>query len=121
MITDIEKLHKWNEVCLSKGWSKKNELQMWLMQLGIRFTSAGSAVPDTLFVIDNKHNAEIQVRGVEGEHLATLVLEALTGTIIFNDLETEKTFWNVAIERFKEEFETDVPQEIIPNYITSSP
>jgi hypothetical protein len=116
-MTDREKLDMWNAVCVKKGWAKKYELDSWLLSVGVKFTSAGSIVPDQMYVLDNKYNTEMQVRGVNGEHLATLVLQAITGMLMFPNKDTEETFWNTTKERFKEEFQIKIPALILPVYM----
>lgn len=117
VLTDRQKLDMWNDVCVSKGWAKKRELDTWLLKLGINFTSNGSVVPDESYKISNKYNIKMVVDGVTGEHLATLVLEALTGTLIFDSLELEKEFWDIAQRRFREEFEISIPKIVLPPYV----
>jgi hypothetical protein len=116
-MNDRERLDMWNAVCVKKGWAKKYELDSWLLSVGVKFTAAGSVVPDQMYALDNKYNTELQVRGVNGEHLATLVLQALTGMLMFSSKEIEETFWNETRDRFKEEFEVKIPALILPTYM----
>jgi hypothetical protein len=120
-MTDREKLDMWNDVCVKKGWAKKYELDSWLLSVGVRFTPAGSIIPDQMYAIDNKYNTELQVRGVNGEHLATMVLQAISGMLMFPNKEIEETFWNTTKARFKEEFKVSVPAEIMPYYMRPVP
>jgi hypothetical protein len=116
-MNDREKLDVWNGICIKHGWAKPRELEQWLLKNSVRFTAAGDAIPDESYKLDNVYNTQTFVDGVPPEHLATLVLEALTGSLIFPNIEIDKTFWTIAIKRFKEEFELALPKTIVPNYV----
>ena len=116
-MTDREKLNVWNKVCIKNKWSDKYELDSWLLRSGITFTPSGSAIPSQVFMLDNKYNIELQVNGTTGEGLATLVIQALSGIIIFKDLESEKYFWEAVKKRFKDQFDIKIPIDIIPIYL----
>lgn len=116
-MTDRDRLDVWNKICIKKGWAKKNELDKWLISVGIRFSPAGSIIPENIIQIDNKYNAEMHVRAAEGELLATLVLQVMTGMLVFPNKEVEKSFWDITINKFNEDYNTKVPNIIIPKYL----
>jgi hypothetical protein len=120
-MNDREKLDVWNNICIKHGWAKPRELEQWLLKNSIRFTAAGDAIPDESYKLDNVYNTQTFVDGVPAEHLATLVLEALVGALIFPNMEIDKAFWKVAVKRFKEEFELPFPKAIIPKYVFEKP
>ena len=116
-LNDKEKLDLWNQVCIEHGWSSPRELEKWLLHSGIKFSNSGSAVPDQVMMLMNKYNLDIVVKAVEGEGLATLILEALTGTLTFSSTELEKLFWSKVDSRLREEYDSAVPVTIVPNYV----
>lgn len=119
-MTDKDRLDVWNKVCLKNGWSKPYELEKWIISTGARFTGGGSIVPENTIILDNKYNIELQVMALDGEALATLVLEAMIGIITFPSLESEEIFWKSIKNKFKELHEVNLPNEIIPGYIRNS-
>lgn len=116
IMNDREKLDVWNTICIENGWSKPRELERWLLHCGIKFSGAGSAVPDQSMLVENKYNLQILIDGVEGEGLATLILEVLCGVLMFPSTELERLFWVYSQKRLKDEFNILIPEEIIPNY-----
>ena len=116
-LNDKEKLDLWNKVCLEKGWSGPRELEKWLLHSEVSFSNNGSAVPGKSMSIDNKYNLDIVINAVEGEGLATLVLEALSGVLVFGSVDLEKMFWNIVGKRLKAEFQLTVPTQILSKYI----
>lgn len=116
-LNDKEKLDLWNKVCLENGWSKPRELERWLLHSGVKFSNSGSAVPDRAMSIENKYNLDIIIQAVEGEGLATLIIEYLTGVLTFRSVELEKLFWKKMSKRLREDYKMEMPQKIIPEYI----
>lgn len=116
-LNDREKLDTWNVVCMQNGWSKPRELEKWLLRSGIKFSNTGSAVPDETTMINNKYNLDVIINAVEGEGLATLILESLTGTLMFGSIELEEMFWNETNQRLADEFKITIPIVLFPKYI----
>lgn len=116
-LSDREKLDLWNKVCIKNGWARPYEMDKWLLAMGIRFTPTGSVVPERVVQFDNKYNIEMQVNAVEGEMLATLVLEAMVGMVTFPSMETEKIFWDATKKKLNEVYEASIPDEVLPKYI----
>ena len=116
-LNDREKLDAWNNVCMKKGWSKPRELDKWLMHSGIKFSDHGSAVPDQTMMIMNRFNLDVVLNAVEGEGLATLILEALTGTLMLASTELEEMFWAKTNKRLQDDFGTSIPTDLFPKYI----
>lgn len=118
-LSDFDKLHIWNEICIKNKWSKEYELEKWLLKVGVTFTANGSAVPNDYYEISNRYDLEVYVNGIGEEGLATLVLEYLSGVLKFKELGHEKYFWILVRRRMKKEFGVSIPKRIIPNYITN--
>ena len=116
-MTSREKLEIWEKICIKNSWAAPREMDQWLMKNMVRFSNTGSAIPSESYTVDNKYNTEMLVNAAEGEHLATLILEALSGILTFHSLETEKIFWANIKRRFKEDYKTEVPKIIIPKYL----
>jgi hypothetical protein len=115
-MTDKEKLEKWNKVCIKNGWASENEMYSWLGKHGVYFTNAGSCVNAGMFSysIDNLDNVKLAVNSHEEEGLATMVLQVLSGIMIFPNYKTEREFWDTIKERLEKEYKIDFPDEIIP-------
>ena len=56
VLSDFDKLHIWNEICIKNEWSKEYELEKWLLKVGVTFTSNGSAVPNDYYEISNRYD-----------------------------------------------------------------
>jgi hypothetical protein len=117
VMNDKEKLDFWNQICMEQGWSKPRELEKWLLHSGIRFSNSGSAVPDMILMVTNKYNLDVIIKSAEGEGLATLILQALSGILVFASVDLERMFWSKTDERLRSEYGTYIPENIIPNYI----
>lgn len=116
-MNDKEKLDTWNRVCMENGWSKPRELEKWILQSGVKFSNSGSSVPDVVMMIMNKYNLEVVLNAVEGEGLATLILEAIAGVLTFASVDLERMFWYSADERLRDEFSTSIPEDLFPKYL----
>lgn len=116
-MNDKEKLDTWNQICMEHGWSAPNELEKWLLHSGVKFSNSGSAVPNVIMMIENKYNLDIVIKASEGEQLATYILQVLTGMLVFPSIDLERLFWSWIDQKLRKEFNTSVPQHIIPNYI----
>lgn len=116
ILSDRARIEKWNDICMSQGWSESGELEKWLGVHGILFTPAGSCLGLSLLTVkvEDLQAAEQLVKQGTGEAMATHVLEALTGILVFGGSEAESTFWKAAIERLQLEVDLFMPPEIVP-------
>ncbi len=122
MLTDREKLELWDTICIKNGWSSVNEMDRWLKKYNIYFTGTGSCVNYGfyLLLIENQDNTKVVVNGSEIEELTTFVYQSLSGILIFASVDAEKAFWKHTHKRFKEEFNQDIPSELVPKYLHKS-
>lgn len=122
ILSDREKLNKWNDICISQGWADHGELEKWLAIHGFVFTNAGSCVSSSFvnFRASTNDIAEQLIKSGTGEEMATHILEALTGGLIFINSEVEVSFWKAAIERLSVEADLFMPPEIVPKSVRES-
>lgn len=118
ILTDREKLELWDSICQNKKWSKPRELDSWLSKHGVYFTNAGSCVNlgPLIYRLENVSNTKVVINSGHDYELATFVMQALAGILIFNDIEVEREFWVLMHERLKEEFDQELPKELVPKY-----
>ncbi len=130
-LSDKEKLEKWNEICMAMNWSQPHELETWLQMHGVMFTKAGSCVGINLVLGSKQILAESQideiVKSSTGEAMATYILQAISGLLIFKVKPDDATgmissmletiFWRTSVERCQLEWELDIPPEIMPKYV----
>lgn len=118
ILSDREKLELWDSICQKKDWSKPRELDAWLAKHGVYFTNAGSCVNlgPLIYRLENVNNTKVVVNSSKDHELATFVMQALSGILIFSDIEVEREFWSLTRERLKDEFDQDLPKEIVPKY-----
>ena len=119
ILTDREKIYKWNDICMILGWSKAGEVEIWLRQNNVRFTPGQSVLaPNGLTLrISSPEAAKGLVVGPTGEMMATHLLSVYVGLITFASTGMEATFWRAIIDRMKDEFDTFVPPDLVPKYI----
>jgi hypothetical protein len=116
-MTDKDKIYLWNKICLESGYVTNNELEKWLLNSNIYFTSCGSAVPYAYYrlMIDNEYNLEVILKGSKTNDLITYILQTLCGLLQFCSINLEKKFWNTAQEILSQKIY--FPSEIIPQYL----
>jgi hypothetical protein len=116
MLTDREKIGKWNDICMVKGWSKQGELQMWLHTNNVKFTLSGSVLtPSRLILkIATLDAAKGLIENTSGEVMATHVLSVYSGHIMFASSTIEAAFWKEVIERMSSEFDLFMRPDLIP-------
>ena len=118
ILSDKEKIEKWNDLCLAKNWSKAGELHIWLHAHNVKFTNGGSVLaPDGLTLkIAAPDASKGLVVGPSGETMATHVLSVYCGYITFASSSIEAIFWKEVIERLDREFDIFMPPELVPTY-----
>lgn len=116
MLTDREKINKWNDICMTKSWSKQGELQMWLHTNNVKFTLSGSILaPNRLILkIATSDAAKGLIKNTSGETMATHVLSVYSGHIMFASSLIEAAFWKEVIERMSDEFDLFMQPDLIP-------
>ena len=119
ILSDHEKLALWDMTCIEFGWARMGEMDQWLSSQGIHFTGGGSCVHSNVFenrIFDIK---EVQplINQLNGEELATAILQALCGILVFASTEIEKTFWLKAKEKMWKVFHLQVPFQVVPLYV----
>jgi len=118
ILSDKEKLEKWNAICLEYGWSQPGELFTWIKRRGVRFTSAESCLaPEVTSVLVNSDIVAASLVAGSGEVMATRILEVYCGFVTFISTTLEAIFWKAVIERMSKEFSKFMPPELIPKYI----
>lgn len=115
-MTDYNKIKKWEEICLKYGYSLVNEVDNWLDQNNVEFTLNGSSVPMQIYIINDEDFLMNFIQDLDEEHLATLIIEFLSGMLLLKTKNLENIFWNYIINYFKNS-EITIPPEIIPTYI----
>jgi hypothetical protein len=122
ILSDKAKLDKWNDICISQDWAQQGELEKWLMAHGIFFTGAGSCLNTSIVVIkmSSSQQAIDNIKNSSSEEMATNILLALTGIMIFSSSECETDFWKAAIERLNVEADMFMPPEIMPKPVRES-
>jgi hypothetical protein len=122
VLTDKAKISKWNDICISMNWAQKGELDKWLLVHGILFTPGESCWGQSLssVKVEDPITAAQIAKSTTGEALATHVLQALTGIMLFTSTEIETVFWQSTIERMSLEWELFLPPEIIPKMVRES-
>jgi hypothetical protein len=130
ILTDKEKIEKWNDICMTMNWSQPHELETWLQMHGVMFTKSGSCVGVNL-VLGGKQisvigQVEEIVKSSNSEGMATYILQAIAGLLSFKvkpdntemlSTTLETMFWKIACERCQLEWELDIPPEIMPKYV----
>lgn len=114
-LTDREKIEVWEKLCVDNNFASTAETQFWLEDAAVFFTNSGSAVATDVYVLTQSSLQKILPKE-DGEQLATLVLEFLTGVLQFQDLETERYFWDTIEERFVADG-IEIPKEVKPSYL----
>jgi len=119
LLTDKEKLDKWNDICIMHEWSRGGELTAWLYVNNVKFTPGESVLsPDGMTLrIAAPDAAKGLVVGPSGETMATHILSVYIGKITFASTGIEAVFWHEVIERMSREFNTFMPPDLIPAYI----
>jgi hypothetical protein len=114
--SDQEKLALWDIVCIGNNWSHAGELERWLEGHGVRFTVSGSAVPMSPFRNEVKtvEDAKKMVGKMNGEALATAIMQTICGLLVFMTTDAEKAFWSTAKERLWKAFHSDLPVQVVP-------
>lgn len=116
--TDRERVLEWNDLCITRGWARPGELQVWLYEHSVRFTPSDSILsPDGFLIKIATKEAASELAGGEAEMMATHVLSVFCGQIIFASTDIEASFWKVVINRMSSEFDTFMPVELVPVYI----
>lgn len=120
ILSDQDKVIEWATLCSNHGWMSEHDFDVLLNQMMVRFTAHGSAVPvgPFAFLIDSKEKAQKIVDSSDTKKIAKLVLQALCGILQFNGIESEYVFWVDVQKKMIEEFATEVPEEIVPYYVT---
>jgi hypothetical protein len=116
-MTDIRKLEIFDSILMKRGLSKPRDLEQWLVGAGVSFTKAGDSIPDEVYTLENAYNIKIVANGSNKDTFLTMVLEALSGTLVFNNIENEKVFWKYAVLRLVDEFGVKLPKIILPKSI----
>lgn len=119
ILTDREKIYKWNDICMQLGWSHAGEVEIWLRSNNVRFTPGQSVLaPEGIVLrVASPDAARGLVVGPSGEIMATHVLSVYIGMITFQRTSLESIFWHEVIERMSNEFATFIPPDLIPAYI----
>jgi len=121
MLTDREKIGKWNDICIAKSWSKQGELQMWLHTNNVKFTLSGSVLTSSRLAlkIATSDAAKGLIKNTSGETMATHVLSVYSGHVMFASSTIETAFWKEVIERMSNEFDLFMQPDLIPTYVRS--
>jgi hypothetical protein len=114
-LTDIERVERWKEICIKHGFSGDTEIDFWLDEADVDFSGGGSATPLDSYALSIS-SLEKVLPNVDDEQLATFILEAITGVLIFNSLKTERYFWNKTEELLAHN-DILIPPEIKPSYV----
>jgi hypothetical protein len=119
ILTDFERLKKWNDICIAKGWAKEGELEKLYKKANIQFTPGGSCMaPEVLTVkVTRKEDIPQITLACTGEAMATHVIEAYTGFLVFASTELDSEFWRAIIGRLDKEFDIFMPPELVPKYV----
>lgn len=118
-MTDEEKVELWETVCVENDLASISEFKFWLEEANVSFTATGSSVASENYLL-NKRVLEKGLESLDSEGLATLVLEYITGVLIFNSIEVEIYFWT-NISQVLQKRGIEVPQELVPAYIKNAP
>lgn len=116
-MNDYEKLRVIEKICLKRGLAKKRQLDSWILKIGLVFTSQGDALPDEVYSVENKYDLNVIINGVEKQEFITLILEALSGILVFRDTEIETLFWEQIVKRFRDDFKIQFPKILVPKNI----
>ena len=119
ILSDFERLKKWNDNCIAKGWAKEGELERLYKKANIKFTPYGSCLaPETLTVkVTRQEDLPKITLACSAEAMATHVIEVFTGFIVFASTELDSEFWKAIIGRMDKEFDIFIPPELVPAYI----
>jgi len=118
ILTDKQRLEKWNEICMKAGWAQPGELQMWTQKANVKFTRGDSCLaPESVAVVSDEKTAIAAAVNGTGEAVATRLLEVYAGLLVFISSTLESKFWQTVIERMSKEFDIFLPPELVPKYI----
>lgn len=119
LLSDREKLEKWDEICQERGWSVPRELDERLAKNGIYFTGAGSCVNigPVAFRLENVSNTKVVVNSSDAHELALFIMQSLCGLLLFTSVEVETKFWELSQQRMLEDSNLELPDSIVPRYI----
>lgn len=113
--SDKEKVLIWNEICMKHDWAKEGELEKWLKTNKVKFSNAGSAIPDLCIgILDKEEMVFSAVMATTDEGYATLVLQILTGVVRLATTSLEEYFWWRVVNRMVQEFNDRLPIQILP-------
>lgn len=93
---------------------KPRELDKWFLSNRISFTHYGDSIPAAVYSLGNNHEIKMFVNGVTSKQLIYLILETMTGMIIFKDIIQERIFWDNSQKRIRDEFSISIPKFILP-------
>lgn len=119
-MTDLKKLEIFDKMLVKRGLSKPRSLEQWLYQTGVSFNRAGDSIPSEIYTLDNTHSVQVVANGSEAEVFLTMVMEAMTGSLVFTSQETEEVFWRCVASRCKDEFKIELPRILMPKNLKMS-
>lgn len=119
ILSDREKIEKWNDICIMLGFFKSGETELWLRFNNVKYTPGGSVLAPDGFGLQfsTPDSAKGLITNVNSEQMATHILAVFSGRITFSSTAVEVIFWKEVIERLDAQFATFTPPDIVPVYV----
>jgi len=119
ILTDKEKILKWNDICMTRNWSRQGELQTWLHANNIKFARSGSVLVPAgpALKVTAPSVAKGLITNTPCEIMATHILSVYSGKIIFASTEIEAIFWKEVIDRMSREFDSFMQPDLVPTNV----